>query len=80
MLGSVDYVGIAAVIAAFTGLLGTIFGFLTHRAATDTNTKVTGQNGVSIAQTVEATAEKLGVDTTTAAAPSFPPAAGEATG
>lgn len=60
MLASIDYYGLAAVIAALTGLVTAIATAFAHRTATktqriaaDTNTKVTTANGMSVAEILD---------------------------
>jgi hypothetical protein len=60
VLAIVDYYGLAAVIAAITGLVGAIATLFTHvqvgkakDIAQDTNEKVTGPNNQSIASMID---------------------------
>lgn len=57
MIGTIDYYGLAAVIAAITGLItaigGVVLGGAIHRTSTDTNAKVTTSNGHTLGEITE---------------------------
>lgn len=57
MIAAIDYYGIAAVIAAVTGLLAAVFGFLQRKPVSETHAAVQLSNGKSLGEVVETVAQ-----------------------
>lgn len=69
MIAAIDYYGIAAVIAAITGLVTSVGAVLIHRTTSDTQTKLKTGNGKTPGEiltdsdaTATAVAEAVGAD------------------